>query len=547
MEKYPGPYVVSHKIDGISAMWYRGKDGKIKLYTRGNGVKGQNISGILKYINVGNINIPSKFNKKEIVVRGELIMSKKIWEKYYADDNPNVRNLVSGVAGAKHPDPADMRRVEMIAYQLMIPRMKPSDQLANLTEWGFNVVHNVREPTLNEPLLQVKLEQARTEGEYQIDGLVISQDKLNDLSVDNPKHSIAFKMLSEEIAQTRVLEVVWRASKRYLLKPTVMIEPVFLSGGNLTKATGHNAKYVQDNAIGPGALVTIVRSGEVIPFIVQVNEPSPSGPDMPKLNYKWTEGGFDVKISEMTSEVSHSILLHMSKTLEIKNLGPGVITKVIESGFTTPAEVLNMNLDDWKQLPSLGKNSEKIWNSLQKVLIEDGIWISQLMDATSIFGSGLGQKKMQLVLDKYPDLLDMEEQYSRADLVKKLVSIKGIQTKTAEKIIDGLPEFKDFLDLVPQIVLKDDASEDSESESEDGIDLPDLDGVRVVFTGVRDKNLEAWIKRAGGDVATGVSKTHNNQYVIAKDPNAGSNKLKSAKEYGATVLGLDDFKKKFGY
>jgi DNA ligase (NAD+) len=557
LEKFAGPYVVSHKIDGISVMWYKDKSGKVELFTRGNGIKGQNITGILKYIDIGDENIEknvktdklvNKSNKnndqEDVAVRGELIMPKEVWDKYYVNDSPNVRNFVAGLANAKHPDTTDLKRVQMIAYQLMVPRMAPSEQLKNLQKWGFNVVSYVIQPTLKEAGLQINLETAREQGEYQIDGLVVSQDVNHPLTEENPKYSIAFKSQSDEIAQTKVIKVVWKASKRYLMKPTVMIEPVFLSGGNLTRATGHNAKYISDNKIGPGAMVTIVRSGEVIPYIVSVDKASPTGPDFPDIEYEW-DGTYDIKISEMTEEVSLSILSHMSKTLEIKNLGPGVLKKVIEAGFSTPSEVLNMTYEDWQGIPSLGKNAEKIWNSLA-ALQTKGVWLSQLMAATSIFEAGVGQRKLQLVMDVYPNLLDMIDQ---SNILEKLVGIKGIEQKTAVKIVEGVRIFKDFLDDVPHIKLRDEDS-DEESNNPDNPNNAtneDLQGVRVVFTGVRDKALEEWITKSGGTVATGMSKTHKSQILVAKDTTGTSNKLKEARDLGAQIYSLQEFKDTYEY
>jgi len=541
-DKYGGPYLVSQKIDGISIMWYKDKTGKIDLFTRGDGIKGQNISGIMKYIDIGTIQIPAEYNKKEVVVRGELIMPKDVWDKYYGKDHPNVRNFVAGLANAKHPDTTDLKRVQMIAYQLMMPRMSPSDQMKSLTSWGFHVVSYEVKSTLKEAGLQISLETAREQGEYQIDGLVITQDINHPLTEENPKYSIAFKQM-DETAQTKVIKVVWRASKRFLLKPRVMIEPVFLSGGTLTYATGHNAKYVVDNKIGPGAMVTIVRSGEVIPYIVSVNRPSTYGPDLPDVDYQWIgEGSYDIRVLEKTPEVSLAILEHMSKVLEIKNLGPGVLKKVIEAGFATPAEVLNMTYENWQEIPSLGKNAEKIWNSLEGLQTK-GVWLSQLMDATSIFEAGIGQKKLQLVLDNIPDLLEQDQE----TLVDKLVQIKGIEKKTAEKIVTGINNFRHFLDEVPQIKIRDEYPEDEQPTHSTEDTNDELEGVRVVFTGVRDKDLEEWITQSGGTVATSISKTHTSQVLVAKDTTGSSNKLKEARDNNVTIYTLAEFKEAYSY
>lgn len=558
LNKYPGPYVISHKLDGISALYYlerqRSNQGSDKgsnqesdqrsmgprLYTRGNGIEGQDISHLLKYLDMGDLTIEQELAEgSEVAIRGELIMSKQTWSKYYeSQDNPNVRNFVAGLANAKHPDPQDLKRVQFVAYQLMKPRMKPSDQLETLEELGFHTTPSQslkKKEDLTEKQLILKLDQARQHGPYQIDGLVVAQDQIFPLTTENPKHSIAFKSQSDEIAQTKVIKVIWRASKRYLLKPTVMIEPVQLSGGTLSKATGHNAKYINDNRIGPGAVVTIVRSGEVIPYIISVDQPA-EYPDLPEVDYEWD--GFDIRVGEETEEVSQSIILHMAKVLGIENLGPGTIQKVVAMGYASPAEVLNMTAEEWQEVPGLGKNAEKVWNSLTK-LQTDGVWLSQLMDASSLFAAGIGQKKMQLVLDEYPDLLEM---INDSKLISKLIKIKGVERKTAEKIVEGLPEFQEFLDQVPQIRILD---EDSSSLSDEESGNPELKGMRVVFTGVRDKELERLITISGGTVASSVSKSHENQVVIAKDPEGSSNKLKTARDLGLKIYSLTDFKEEF--
>lgn len=544
LSKYPGPYTVSHKLDGISLMFYYNHN-QSSLFTRGNGMMGQNITGMLKYLDLGRqIKIPKQVT--DFAVRGEAIMPKKTWDKYYADQFPNVRNWISGVLNSKHPNPTDVKRIQFVSYQVLHPRMKHSEQLKLLNDWGFHVTDYKIEQDLDEAELIEQLDYSRDYGTYQIDGLVIVQDEVFDLTTDNPKHSIAFKNMSDEVAQTIVTDVIWKASKRSILKPTVYIKPVFLSGGKLSKATGHNAKYIKDNKIGPGAVVTIVRSGEVIPYIVEVNKPA-SKPAMPTdIDYEWTEGGYDIVITEATDEVSLAVLEHMSTTLGIDHLGKGTLKKLVEMGYHRPEEVLNMTLEDWNDVPSLGKNAEKIYASIQK-LESRGVDMSQLMNSTSIFPAGIGQKKMQLVLDFYPDLLDIYQQTKNPqNLVTKLIKIKGIESKTAESIVGGLGEFIKFLDLVPQIKIKD----ESESEEENEI-LYDskiekkIKGIRVVFTGVRDKELESIIQANGGSVANSVVKSMDSkkQILVAKDANAQSNKLNTARSLGIKIYDLEGFRK----
>lgn len=547
--------VVSDKLDGISMMLYI-SDGKPSLYTRGNGLEGQLVSHLLKYLQFGQFKVNDKRSESDqvLAVRGELMISKSTWDRKYASKYPNVRNFISGLVNAKHPEISILRDLEFVAYQLMMPRVRAGDQMKFLESLGFKVVNYSlmgkmtwsRSGNVEEYFSEL-LRKRRKEGKYQIDGLVlVDHSQVYDLGTpgENPKHAIAFKNQDEDqTAQTEVIRVVWKASKRYLLKPTVEIKPVFLSGGMLSRATGHYAKFIWDNKIGPGAIVTIVRSGEVIPYILSVDQEA-SEPDMPEVDYTWDEGGYDIKIAEQNDQVSLSILSHLVKKLKIDHLGPGTLKKVVEMGIKSPAEVLAMKLSDWRKVPGLGKNAEKINSSLRK-MEREGVQMAQLMDATSIFGSGIGEKKLQLVLDQIPNLLEEYQIDDRDSLLGEMIRIKGVEEKTAQKVLDGLGEFLDFLQKVPQISIidKEDSAE-SEYTSYDEEESSEIRGIRVIFTGVRDKELEKEIKRQGGQVVAGIAKTvpSSEQLVVAKDSAGSSGKLKEARSKGIRIVDLEGLK-----
>jgi len=556
LKKYSGnSFLVSHKIDGMSMMYYKPKGilSPVKMMTRGNGEKGTNVSQILKWIDMGKIKIPTSVNKDQLAIRGELIMTKETWNRKYASSNPSVRNFVAGAVNKsnKHPEEGDLADIQFVAYQLIYPEMKPSEQFETLKSWGFHVAPYtlVGKDKLSDAVLNKQLDLARQRGPYQIDGLVISvDDSPESPDLENPKKSIAYKNQTDEVAQTKVIEVIWKGSKKARIKPTVVIEPVFLSGGNLSRATAHYAKYVLDNKIGPGALVTIVRSGDVIPYILSVDRPAARA-DMPDFDYEWTENGLDIYVTQDTDEIMEARLVYLAKALEIEFMGPGMVKKLVSSGFKTPVELIKLNLAQLKSTGVGDKMADKIWASMSLRLYQDGVGLAQLMDGTSIFGVGIGRKKIQLVLDHFPNLIDefekikTDDDEAQEELVGKMIAIKGIERKSAEKILLGLPDFLEFLDQIDHIKIKEfDDSTSSASSVSSGPSFPKLKDLRVVFTGVRDKELETTISSNGGNVADGVSKTHRNQVVVAKDPSVISNKVKTALELGVPVMTLDDFR-----
>ena len=95
IQKYKGSYVVSCKLDGISALYVYDKNKKEeKLYTRGNGTIGQDISYLIKYINFPK-NISKNINGA--MITGEIIISRHNFKQYFSDNYANSRNFVAGL------------------------------------------------------------------------------------------------------------------------------------------------------------------------------------------------------------------------------------------------------------------------------------------------------------------------------------------------------------------------------------------------------------------------------------------------------------------
>ena len=104
-----------------------------------------------------------------------------------------------------------------------------------------------------------------------------------------PKYSFAFKMvLSDQMAESIVTDVIWTPSKDGLLKPRVQYEPVIIGDSTLEFATAHNADFIRKNKIGIGAVIQIIKSGDVIPKIQKVITPAETA-KMPTIPYKWNK------------------------------------------------------------------------------------------------------------------------------------------------------------------------------------------------------------------------------------------------------------------
>ena len=110
---YKGPYVVSAKLDGVSALFVQNTEGN-KLYTRGNGSVGQDISHLIPYIKT----LPSSTVSEDRVVRGELIIRDSDFEEQFSKDKANARNMVSGLVTRKTVQKTAMEYVHFVVYEV---------------------------------------------------------------------------------------------------------------------------------------------------------------------------------------------------------------------------------------------------------------------------------------------------------------------------------------------------------------------------------------------------------------------------------------------
>lgn len=562
--KNSGPYVVSDKIDGMS-MLLTIKNNNIKLYSRGKSIEGTDLTQFVPYLDlISTNNIYDNFNSKnEIAVRGELTMLKSVWNRDYADKFPKARNWISGKLKIKIiTDDAikNLKKIRLVCFSVLEPKMTPLEQLKFLKDHNFHVVphkvySNTNATSLTEATLKKHLEESNTKGLYQVDGLVISQNIYEEATKENPDASIAYKMSLGGEAMTTVKEVIWQASKDRRLKPVVIVENIFLSGANIDRATAHNAKFVVDNKIGPGAKIILIRSGEVIPYIKDIIQPA-NEPQLPKEKYEWNETGVDIMLTNVTRDVQTQRLVHMVKVLEIDNLGPGTIEKLVALDYTEPEDILNIKLTELQKVPSLGVNADKIFSNLTKLKNNENnkLTIDKLMYSVNYMFSegGIGNKTFQLILEHIPDLLTRVNR-NNTSLYNDLLTIKGIQDKTAQKLLSGLSDFKQFLKKIPTYkviidpseVKSRSKSESSSQPSSSATAISAFKGMRAIFSGFRNKELEELITSSGGSIGDNINKSHKYQVLIVKDKNNITNKITTAQDLNIPIYEIDEFNKKY--
>lgn len=549
INKYDGPYFLSDKLDGVSCLLQcKKKSSKFekKLYTRGDGKKGQDISYLAKYLK-----LPECID--EITVRGELIMKKSVFDEKYKNKYSNSRNLVAGQVNSKHFDKKIMKDIDFVVYEVLDPRDKPSKQMKLAKKNNFNVVSHSIMDLIDKNILSEYLTKRREKSDYLIDGIVILDDNKHSINESkNPKWGFAFKMvLSDQGGDAVVLDIEWNASKHGIMKPVLWIgdhsgKPLEIGGVKIKRVTAFNAAYIRDNILGPGSIVHVIRSGDVIPYITEVIKKS-SEPKLPEgvegTDWIWNKSGIDIELlnTNTNKDVVIKKIISFFKKLEVANVGEGTINKLYNNNYQNINSIVCASIDDFKNIDGIELTlAKKIHKNIHDAL--DRMCLSELIAASTIFGIGYGQKRVQPILDILREKNILEKTFNlkmnNDELILIISEIEGFQVKTASGFVNKLDDFQTFIENNPALKINDLIVKETKSKcKKSDKKLSYLDGIHIVFTGFRDKNLEKEIIESGGVISSTVSK--KTTYLVCKDLESGSSKIDKAKKDGVTVLDLD--------
>jgi DNA ligase (NAD+) len=533
INKYKGCYSLSDKLDGVSAQLFKNSKGKFKLFTRGNGIYGHDISALIEYV----INQDVLFDKipNETSIRGELIISKENF-KSISDIMANARNTVSGLVNSKTIDPKIAYLTEFVAYNVLNPLTLYKNQYNKLEDWGFNTVTYKFVNNIDIDLLYDYLKKRRKGSPFEIDGIVVADNsEIYEISETNPQHAFAFKaILDDQISEAIIKKIIWTASMDGYLKPKIEITPINLLGTVIKFATAFNAKFIVDNKLGPGAIIKIIRSGDVIPYIKEVIK-SAKKPQMPDQPYIWNKTMVDILLKNKDSDdVNIKIIEHFFKTLEVKYIGEGIITKLVENGYNTIENILEADEEDLKCIDGLGDTIiTKIFDSIKQSLKNTNLYT--FMAASHLFGRGLGRRKIKLVTDVIPNILTTT--LNKDKLYEKIMDIDGFSNISTEKFIDNLNKFKKFYDSINEIY------DISHLLKEKIIIVGDMfKNMNIVLSGTRNKELETFIIKNGGKLTTSVS---GKTSLLVYEPEKTGSKLEKAKEAGIEMITVSNFIKKY--
>ena len=555
-EKFKGPYVISAKVDGVSAL-YSTESGTPNLYKKGDGKYGFLINHIIPYLK-----LPTE---KNITLRGELIIKEETFEQKYKTQFANSRNFISGIVNRKKLTQLEkeiLKDIDFVAYEVIMPEnLKPSEQYNKLVQLNTIAVKNIQSITYSEltnEYLSNKLLDFRANYEYTIDGIICIDDNIHPRESKNPEHAFAFKMvLTDQVLEAKVLDVLWSASKDGLLKPRVQFEPVQIGGVTITYSTGINARFIVDNNIGLGALVRLTRSGNVIPKITEVIVPAqkPIMPNVEEYDYKWNETNVDLILVNVKADprVAIKSITKFFKELEVEGLGEANIEKIIASGANTIPKIINASIEDLMKVEGFKeKMATKINKSIAKQLAKASI--AKIAGASNIFGRGLGEKSVSQILKAEPTILTSAD--SQKQKIDKVKAIEGFAEKTATQFVNAIPEFNKFLmSIKPDMfepVQKEEPQEPKEEEPQEPKEELEhvLNNKIIVFSDFEKsskytkKELENILLKYGVLIETNINK--NTNILVTGNNSSKSTKTEKAKKIDTIeIIKLDDFLEKY--
>lgn len=544
-------YVITSKLDGISC-GLTFENGKLKCaQSRGNGIEGADIT---RHYN--------KFKVKGYIpegkVRGEIIIPKADIEKFIDEVEEetgkrykNARNAVAGQMNSKVATKAFYKYANFVTYKLIdyvdeISTFKES--LDILKAAGFLVanVHGVLKGSeITEDFLIETVKNVKENDPYECDGIILTlnnpdaKHKGNETGTLNPKDSRKFKIGATNLeAKTVVENIEWNPSKDYKLKPVAILAPVDLNGVTVSRATMNNYQWIEDNGIGIGSEVVIKRCGEVIPNVVEVlTHSSDFGISENIKNHSHVDGVDlcldrnvnDGSLDDLYSLVSAKKIAYFCSSLKVEQAGLANVIKMMNTSFIKEKDYTLENFliePESRFVKAIGVNGKRLFQSLRDKL--SNVTEPAFFAAVDVFGSLIAEKRLEKVFEVFGTLDVTKEQ---------LESIPGFAEETIKKYESGLSNLRYWKSFCEKHLKNIVVFKTVEKLSDK------LKDVKVVFTGVRDKDMEQNIKQNGGVVLSSVSKECN--LVIAKDPNSSSSKVKKAKDLGIEVISYDEAKGRF--
>lgn len=545
-------YFCEVKFDGL-AVSLRYKSGSLAIAaTRGDGEIGENVTTNIKTIQSVPLDLPIK---KDIEVRGEVIMTKDVWKALNKQQEKegkalyaNTRNAAAGSIRQLDSKITASRKLRYYAYDLItdLGQITHEQIHEKLKDFGFRIT-NYQKPAKNlEEVFEFykQTEKLRDKLPFGIDGIVVSVNNLDlfrRLGVVGkaPRGMIAFKFAPEQV--TTVLEgILVNVGRSGKLTPVAVLRPVFVGGTTVSRATLHNEDEIKRLDVRIGDTVVIQRAGDVIPDVVEVLPKLRTGKEKkfvmskncPVCKQNVIRRGVDYFCVNSSCPTKNlRAMEHFVSAFDIYTVGPQILRRFKDEGLISDVvDLFYLKKEDIQSLERFGeKSAENIVNSIQEH--------KKITLPKFIYALGIAHVGEETAFDLAQRFGSIEKLMEAS--VEAINAIPNVGEVVAKSVYDW------FQNKVNRTFIHDCMKVGIKIENVKVKKTP-LTGKSIVVTGTlqklsREEAKEA-IRKAGGDWVSSVSK--NTDYVVVGD-NPGS-KFTKAQKLGVKTIDEKEFLKLLG-
>lgn len=517
MPKLDGLTFVARYIDGVLTTGS----------TKGDGATGKNISEKLAWI------LPTKLDSPVTMdIRGELTLT---GDDHIALGFKNRRNGTVGLINRDNAGIDEIQKIKAFTYQIKAgdgSSLPLPVQLKTLQDLGLAVVPwthfdlaHISDP---EQVLATQLCTWKEQAPCDLDGLVLCDADYVPEDEFLPEGIVAFKVNQDAITTT-VTGIEWNVSKNGLIKPVLLVEPKEICGTTVSRVTGNNARWLLDNGVGEGAVIGIIKSGEIVPKCVEVYQTAPV-----------------VFLGECPSCGTSLDLIGVDLCCDNEACGAAGVKTVesflskldIEGAKATTLENLGIrSMEDlltWTPDANY-KSQRSLWFEIEKKVFNapaDRLFAAMLFD-------GFGQKMIGRLVDYYGSRLAATGAIRSAAEGKEPAGgyPEGFTPLNMGKAAASWEANLEILGRICADRRYQEPAEEEKRQAGEGA----LAGKSFLFTGTMSmprKQAEKLVTDNGGTIASGVSKSL--AYLVAGE-SAGS-KLDKANKLGVIVLTEEEFK-----
>lgn len=566
-------YVLELKYDGVAISLHYENGRLVRGLTRGDGVTGEDITTNLRTVRSIPLQLKGDY-PSEFEIRGEVFLPRETFnalnrERIEAGEEPyaNPRNTAAGTLKSQDSTVVARRKLDCYLYFVLADTISFEshfDSLRKAEEWGFKVPSKEQRLIAKTSSIDGIMEYIRywdTQRHtlpFDIDGVVIKVDQIRlwdelGMTAKSPRWAIAYKFKSETVS-TRLIEITYQVGRTGAVTPVANLDPVFLAGTTVKRASLHNADQIARLDIREGDYVWIEKGGEIIPKVISVDHTRERGKpvshqyieDCPEcqtplvrlpgeaLHYCPNERGCRPQI---LGRLEHFI---SRKAMNIEGLGTETIAGLYDRGLVqNAADLYELTFDQLIGLefnvgdPENGIAKKRSLQEKSVAALLDGITKSREVPFERVlFALGIRHVGETVALKIARALGDVEAISNSPR--EALLAVDEVGEKIADSILDWFSreEHRELIDRLRRSGLQFQSNWKPPAQLSAALSGKTV-VVSGVFSGFSRDGIKQFIEQHGGKVSGSISaKTH---YVVAGE-DMGPAKREKAVALGVPIL-----------